>query len=34
MTRILIAGFKHETNTFSKNPADRTAYQAGALFLG
>ena len=34
MTRILIAGFKHETNTFSKNPADRAAYQARALFLG
>lgn len=34
MTRVLIAGFKHETNTFCRMPADREAYRARALFHG
>ncbi len=35
MTRnILIAGFKHETNTFSERPADLAAYQARGLYRG
>ncbi len=34
MTRILIAGFKHETNTFSKKLTNREAYQARGLYLG
>ena len=34
MTRILIAGFKHETNTFSKKAANREAYQARGLYFG
>ena len=29
--RVLIAGFKHETNTFSKLPTDLQAYRARAL---
>ena len=32
--RILIAGFKHETNTFSRLPADLDAYRARALYRG
>lgn len=32
--RILIAGFKHETNTFSKLPTDLEAYRARALHVG
>lgn len=32
--RILIAGFKHETNTFSKLPTDLVAYRARALYVG
>lgn len=31
MTRVLVAGFKHETNTFSPQPADLKAYAARAL---
>ena len=34
MTRILIAGFKHETNTFSKKLTNREAYQARGLYFG
>ncbi len=34
MTRILIAGFKHETNTFCRQPADMNAYRARELLLG
>ena len=34
MTRILIAGFKHETNTFSAVPTDLDAYRARALYYG
>ncbi|MBT6094604.1 MAG: M81 family metallopeptidase [Rhodospirillaceae bacterium] len=34
MTRVLIAGFKHETNTFCRQPADMNAYRARALLLG
>ena len=34
MIRVLIAGFKHETNTFSAMPTDLEAYQARALFYG
>ena len=34
MTRVLIAGFKHETNTFSKLPTDLAAYRARAFHLG
>lgn len=30
--RVLIAGFKHETNTFSNNVADLAAYRARALY--
>ncbi len=30
-TRVLIAGFKHETNTFSKLPTDLDSYKARAL---
>ena len=30
--RVLIAGFKHETNTFSQNMADLAAYRARALY--
>lgn len=32
--RVLIAGFKHETNTFSKLPTDMAAYKARALQYG
>ncbi|RMD63698.1 MAG: M81 family peptidase [Alphaproteobacteria bacterium] len=32
--RVLIAGFKHETNTFSKLPTDLAAYRARALHRG
>ena len=32
--RVLIAGFKHETNTFSKLPTDLDAYRARALYRG
>ncbi|MCY4589053.1 MAG: M81 family metallopeptidase [Alphaproteobacteria bacterium] len=32
--RILIAGFKHETNTFSSQPADLAAYEARGLHRG
>jgi microcystin degradation protein MlrC len=32
--RVLIAGFKHETNTFSKLPTDLDAYRARALYYG
>jgi microcystin degradation protein MlrC len=32
--RILIAGFKHETHTFSRMPADLEAYRARALYHG
>lgn len=32
--RILIAGFKHETNTFSKLPTDLAAYKARAWYIG
>ena len=34
MTRILIAGFKHETNTFSAVPTDLDSYRARALYYG
>jgi len=33
VTRILVAGFKHETNTFCRLPADMSAYRARALYL-
>lgn len=33
-TRVLIAGFKHETNTFSKLPTDLDAYRARAYHVG
>ncbi len=32
--RILIAGFKHETNTFSALPTDLAAYRARGLYEG
>ncbi|RME94259.1 MAG: M81 family peptidase [Alphaproteobacteria bacterium] len=32
--RVLIGGFKHETNTFSKLPTDLDAYRARALHYG
>lgn len=32
--RVLIAGFKHETNTFSKLPTDLDAYKRRALHYG
>jgi len=32
--RVLIAGFKHETNTFSKLSTDLDAYRARALYYG
>jgi len=32
--RVLIAGFKHETNTFSKLPTDLDAYKARGWFVG
>ena len=32
--RILIAGFKHETNTFSVLPTDLDAYRARCLYFG
>lgn len=32
--RILIAGFKHETNTFSVLPTDLEAYRARCLYFG
>ena len=34
MTRILIAGFKHETNTFSAVPTDLKSFRARALYYG
>ncbi|MEK9753248.1 MAG: M81 family metallopeptidase [Rhodospirillaceae bacterium] len=33
MTRVLVAGFKHETNTFCRLAADMAAYRARALYL-
>ena len=30
--RVLIAGFKHETNTFSKLPTDMAAYKARTYY--
>ena len=33
MTRVLVAGFKHETNTFCRLPADMAAYRSRALYL-
>jgi microcystin degradation protein MlrC len=32
--RILIAGFRHETNTFSKLPTDMAAFEARSLHRG
>ena len=32
--RVLIASFKHETNTFSNQPADLEAYESRALYRG
>ena len=32
--RVLIAGFKHETNTFSKLPTQLTDYESRGLFRG
>jgi microcystin degradation protein MlrC len=32
--RVLIASFKHETNTFSNQPADLAAYEARTLYRG
>ena len=32
--RVLIAGFKHETNTFSKLPTDLEAYRKRSLHYG
>ncbi|HSS63725.1 MAG TPA: M81 family metallopeptidase, partial [Gammaproteobacteria bacterium] len=32
--RVLVAGFRHETNTFSKLPTDLSAYQARDLYYG
>jgi len=32
LTKVLIAGFKHETNTFCSLPADMNAYRARALY--
>ncbi|MCP5151679.1 MAG: M81 family metallopeptidase [Chromatiales bacterium] len=32
--RILVAGFKHETHTFSRVPTDLAAYRARALYAG
>jgi microcystin degradation protein MlrC len=32
--RVLIAGFKHETNTFSRLPTDMAAYKSRAWYLG
>ena len=32
--RILMAGFRHETNTFSTLPTDLAAFEARALYLG
>jgi microcystin degradation protein MlrC len=32
--RVLIASFKHETNTFSNQPADLAAYEARVLYRG
>lgn len=32
--RVLIAGFKHETNTFSKMPADMAAYKTRQFHVG
>ena len=32
--RVLIAGFKHETNTFSILPTDISSYRERALFSG
>ena len=34
MTRVLVAGFKHETNTFCRRPADMTAYRERELLVG
>lgn len=34
MPRVLLAGFKHETNTFSVLPTDMAAYHARALYTG
>ena len=33
-TRVLIAGFKHETNTFCKLPTDLASYRARSLYYG
>ncbi len=32
--RILMAGFRHETNTFSSLPTDLAAFKARALYRG
>ncbi|MFZ9665657.1 MAG: M81 family metallopeptidase, partial [Limnohabitans sp.] len=32
MTRILIAGYQHETNTFAPSLADWTAFKTGESF--
>src|SRR5262245_26936688 len=32
--KIAIAGFMHESNTFSKTPADRAAFEAASLTFG
>ncbi|NIO11682.1 MAG: hypothetical protein GTO40_28150, partial [Deltaproteobacteria bacterium] len=32
--RVLIAGFKHETNTFSNLPTDLAAFEARSLHRG
>lgn len=34
MTKILVAGFMHETNTFSRLPTDLEAYRARSFLLG
>ena len=32
--RVLMAGFRHETNTFSRLPTDLAAFEARALYRG
>ncbi|MEK9724786.1 MAG: M81 family metallopeptidase, partial [Rhodospirillaceae bacterium] len=34
MVRVLVAGFKHETNTFARQPTDLDAFRARALVYG
>jgi hypothetical protein len=34
MTRILIAGYQHETNTFAPTPADYAAFESGGGWPG